>query len=878
MVLAAGTRLGPYEILSAIGAGGMGEVYKARDTRLDRSVAIKICSHEISSRFEREARAISALNHPHVCTLFDIGPDYLVMELIEGESLAARLRKGPLPAPLVLRYGSQIADALAAAHARGIIHRDLKPANIMVTKTGLKVLDFGVAALSPDFAVTAERSEPLTAPQTTVGTLAYMAPEQLDGGECDARSDIFALGLVLYEMSTGRRAFPANGQAALVGQVMRCEPAPMTDVSPQFAHVVDRCLARNPESRWESAKDVRLELEWVAKRGAPEQVAPAAVTSRRWLWAFVAVAGAALAIAAFALFRRPTPAQVPARLSLSFEGLSGEEGGTPVPSPDGKNFVFSAFDASGKRSLWLRPLDSESARQLPGTEEATQPFWSPDGRWVGFYAQEKLKKLRLSGGSPETIGEVKTIATGLASGAVSNGAGDIILSVGNRNPLFRMRESGGPMQQLTRLDTSRSENSHRFPTFLHDGRHFLFVARSNQRENNALYLASLDSGEARRVMSVQSRVAYLPPRDGRSGLLVFIRDGTLVEQTFDGEKPTGEPNPIVENVEYAAASLSGEFAVSSDGSVLILRPASGGRTRLRWFDRDGHDAGSLGPPGDYLQPRISRDGSRVLYTRPDERTGNRDVWYIETARGVASRLTTDPANDWWPVWAPDGQSILFASDRGGGPLLETFLKKSMDPGRVETKLFQFRDPSIPQDWSRDGKWIAFATNAGSFGSYDLWMATTGGDSAPFPFLATPFAEGNARFSPDGTWIAYTSNETGRDEIYVRPFAGAPAAPTGKIQISSSGGDFAVWQPDGKALFFIGGDLKLHTVNATEFKSDAAPRASPMFAPCEGTMLAGLPLRGTPWEHPYDVSPDGRFLVNCSTLSPGRFDVMLNWSR
>jgi serine/threonine protein kinase len=760
MGLAVGTRLGPYEILSTIGAGGMGEVYKARDTRLDRSVAIKICSHEISNRFEREARAISALNHPHVCTLFDIGPNYLVMELVEGESLAARLKKSPLATPLVLRYGSQIADALAAAHSRGIIHRDLKPANIMVTKTGVKVLDFGVAALSPDFVVTAERSEPLTAPHTTVGTLAYMAPEQLDGRECDARSDIFALGLVLYEMSTGRRAFPANSHAALVGQVMRCEPAPMTNVSPQFAHIVERCLARDPDGRWESAKDVRLELEWAAKQSGPEQVAPSTTSSRLWPWAVVAVAGAMLAMVAFAVFRRPTPALVPVRLSLSFEGLSGEVG-APVPSPDGKNFVFPAFDPSGRRSLWLRPLDSELARRLPTTEDAVQPFWSPDGRWIGFFAQEKLKRIRLSGENAETIGEVKSIATGLAIGAVSNQAGDIILSGGNRSPLFRVRASGGPMQQLTRLDSSRAENSHRFPAFLPDGRHFLFVARSNQRANDALYLGSLDSGETRRVMTVQSNVSYVPGRDGGSGLLLFIRDGTLVQQAFDGEQPTGESVPIVENVEYQAASLYGAFAASGDGTVLIFRPAPSGRTELRWFDRRGNAAGTLGPAGDYGQPRISPEGGRVLFSRPDERTGNRDVWYIETARGITARMTTDPANDWWPVWSPNGRSILFASDRGGGPQFAIFIKRSMDPGSGEAQLFQFQGSALPEDWSHDGKWIVFATNSGSSAT-DLWVVPTSG-SAPFAFLAPPLRRTAraSRLTADGSPIHRTRQDAMR---------------------------------------------------------------------------------------------------------------------
>jgi dipeptidyl aminopeptidase/acylaminoacyl peptidase len=582
-------------------------------------------------------------------------------------------------------------------------------------------------------------------------------------------------------------------------------------------------------------------------------------------------------IAGILVLRRPTQAELPVRLNLSFDGLIGDAGAVPAPSPDGRNFVFQAFDASGKGSLWVRPLDSETARPLPETEDAHQPFWSADGRWIGFYSQGKLKKVSPSGGNPQTIAELPSLSS--ASSPAWSARGEIVFAPTNRAPLFRLAESGGPPQPLTQLDSSRAENSHRYQVFLPDGRRFLFLARSGQRENNALYLGSLDSGQTRRLMTVQSNVSYVPPRGGRSGALLFVRDGTLVEQAFDGEKVTGDPTTIVEKVAYSAASVLGAFAVSDDGQVLIFRPATAGPMQLGWFDRKGNAVGALGPPGDYLQPRISPDGSRVLYARPDEQTGNRDVWYIETLRGVTARLTTHPANDWWPVWSPDGQKILFGSDRGGGPANEGYLKNSMEPGSGETPLFDFRGESVPSDWSRSGTWIAF-TRPVTGRHNDLWISPLLGERKPFAFLATPFDENIPRFSPDEKWIAYISNESGRYEVYVRPFSGGPAAASGKIQISSNGGDYPAWQRDGRELFFIGGDLKLYSVKTADLgRPGIIPQPSALFTPCRDTGLAGLPMRGTPWVHPYDVSPDGeRFLINCGTLSPGRFDVMLHWEK
>ena len=898
MTLPAGVRLGPYEIHSLLGAGGMGEVYRARDTRLGRDVAIKIPRRMFTSdpdrlaRFEREARLLAALNHPNIAAIHGIeerdGVEALVLELVEGDTLAQRLQRAPVPVSEALNVARQIVDALDAAHEKGIVHRDLKPANIKITPEGVvKVLDFGIAKVAAGEDLRPDSSTATldgTREGVILGTVTYMSPEQASGLAVDKRTDIWAFGCVLYEMLTGRVAFLGATMSDTIVAILERNPdwtaLPATTPA-TVRRLLARCLDKDPKARLRDVGDAQIELREALAQSGPESqqthssaVAAAGKIPRRWMWGSVAVAGVALLSAAVLVLRPATQSDGKVRLSLAFEGLTGE-GGTPVPSPDGKTFVFQAFAASGRRSLWLRPLDSELARPLSGTEDAEQPFWFPDGRWIGFYAQAKLKRVSPSGGSAQTIADVGRM--GFANLAAANDKGDIVFS-GNRSPLFRVRQSDGTVQQLTRLDSSRAENSHRFPAFLPDGRHFLFLARSGRPENNALYLGSLDSPETRRVMTVHSNVSYVPAHNRGSASLLYVKDGALVEQRFDGDKVIGEPNEIVENVEYIAPSQLARFAVSSDGTVLILHPSAPGRSQLQWFDRKGNALAALGPPGDYMQPRISPDGSRVLFSRPDAQTVTRDVWYMEASRGVAARLTTHQANDWWPVWSPDGRSIVFGSDRGGGPDLETYLKRSTEPGSGETRLFDFHGVNaVPQDWSHDGNWIAFQAGGAPTGP-DVWIVPTSGQRTPFAFLATPFYESNARFSQDDHWMAYTSNESGRYEVYVRPFAGAAAGPSGKMQVSSTGGDFVVWSR--KELFFIGSDLKLYSVQMSDFgRSGATPQPVALFTPCQATVLAGLPMRATPFNHPYDVSSDGQqFLINCSTSNPGRFDVLLNWAR
>jgi serine/threonine protein kinase len=850
LILAPGARLGRYEILSALGAGGMGEVYRARDPQLDRIVVVKVLLDPFSTRFEREARASAQLNHPHICTLYDVGPNYLVMELVEGETLASRLEKGPLPLDQTLRYGAQLAEALSAAHAKGVVHRDLKPANIMVTKSGVKVLDFGLAKLH------SHPGDTITASRVVMGTPAYMAPEQFDGKECDARTDIFALGLALYEMATGKRAMAAHGQS----------PS-MDNLPPQFAHVIERCLAREPENRWQSASDVKAELEWAGK--IQPAIAPAVTTKRtpRWMWA-AAVLFAGLIAASLWLPRRETvPSETPSEFSLSFENqMAGADPyAFPVPSPDGRHIVFVGGSVGAPTSLWIRALDAVESKPLAGTEHASTPVWSPDSRWIAFYVAGKVKKISPSGGLPQTIADVP----GFQDAAWSP-QGDLIFRTDNRTALFRIRESGGPIEQVTKLDQSLAENSHRGPVFLAGGRKFLFTSRCGQRENNALYIGSLDSSAVKRLMPVQSIVRYVRSSNGEPGTILYYRDGGLAARRFNSstEEVSGDPIPVVDNVGYDAAGLVISFNSSNDGRVAVLRRIGGGRTRFTWFNRSGEMTGTLGDPGDYLEPRISPDGTRVAFTRPDPQTGNRDVWFIEIARAIASRLTIHAANDWFPVWSPDGRQLLFGSDRAGGTAMRMFLKKALDAASEESPMSDAA--SNPYDWSRDGKWITYHT-------YDVMVASAIDPSKKFAFLATPFQEGGARFSPDGKWIAYASNETGRWEVYVRPFAGAPADPQGKIQISNAGGDFPVWRPDGQELYYMSSDYSLYAVSTAGLGGSAPmPLPSRLFRGCPGTLPTSLPMIGSLFGYNFDTHDGKQFLVNCAVEPPGRFVVLLNW--
>jgi len=833
MSVTLGNRLGPYEIDSQIGSGGMGEVYRAIDTRLNRSVAIKVAHDQFDDRFAREARAIAQLNHPNICTLYDVGPNYLVMELVEGHTLATHLAGGAFALDEALRFGGQLADALAAAHGKGIVHRDLKSGNIMVTKIGVKVLDFGLAKTPTD--------ETLTQARAIVGTPAYMAPEQRRGLEADSRTDIYALGLVLREMISGQRT------------------EPLKNAPPHVVHVVERCLHSDPAERWQSASDIKRELEWAAtiREAAPAVARPPVIA---WIVAGLACVGM-LALGVTYLRRAPLPPPLTTRFTMSLEKEMGGTNAFPVPSPTGELLVFTGLGADGGTSLWIRPLNSAEAVRLPGTEGADDPVWSPDGKWIAFYADGKLKKVSPRGGAPLTLAAVSGFQNP-AWGA----HGDIIFRPTNRDALFRIRDSGGPPQPLTRLNASLTENSHRFPQFLPDGRRFLFTSRCADRANNALYLGSLDSPTVTRVMPAQSAVRYIQT-SGNGGSIVFYRDGALLQQAFDAEAgtPSGEPSVIVDRVGYNAPSIAARFVASEDGRVLIVQSAEPLATRLTWFSRDGTELGTLGGSASYYHVRLSPTGDRVAYSAPDPQTGNRDLFSIEIARGITTRLTSHVANDWFPVWSPDGRRLLFGTDREGGADNATYMKLSMDTGRAESRFVPA--PAEPHDWSADGRWIAY------WQANDIYVGRASGSLEPFPLVKTDARETVPRFSPDGKWIAYTSNESGRVEVYVRSFSADGTTTGGALRVSNNGGEYGVWGPSGQEIFYMTRDASIYAVDARLLgKTGTLPAPVRLFHACTQT--------GGPSIDTLSVQTnDGRrFLVNCRVEPPGRFTVLMNWLR
>jgi Tol biopolymer transport system component len=837
--VAVGTHLGPYRIEAAIGAGGMGEVFRATDTRLNRAVAIKVSAEQFSDRFEREARAIARLNHPNICTLHDVGPNYLVMELVEGETLAARLKRGKLAMAQTLSYGAQIANALAAAHAKNIVHRDLKPGNIMLPKAGVKVLDFGLAKSPED--------ETLTASRVVMGTPAYMAPEQRAGQPCDARTDIYALGLILAECAAGKRG-PETG--ALTGQ---------------FKHIVERCLAEDPSERWQSAADIQAQLAWLAQAGLAEPSKP--VQRRPLLFATALAAIALLSLLAGIWWTRSGAVATsihPSQLSILLDRpTDGDVTAIPSVSPGGTYLVYAADNAEGVPMLWVRALNSPEEVPLAGTEGASAPFWSPDSRWIGFFAEGRIKKIAPTGGAAQTIARLE--------GSFNSGAwgkGEIVFKPLNRSPIFRIPEGGGTPEQITHLDVQRTENSHRGVQFLPDGRRFIFVARCSDRSLNALYLGSLDTGKTKRVMPIDSVATFLPGPNSAAGILAYYRDGALVGRTLNlkDERAEGEPWVILNRVEYQTASIWPFFMASADGSVAIFK-SSGGGSELVWHERNGLHTGSFHERNDYFQPRLSPDGKRVLFAGVDPQSGNRDVFIMELDRGVVARLTSHVANDWYGLWSPDGKNVLFASDRAGTPEMTSFLKSADGTGSTESPFF---DGDSPTDWTRDGAFIV-----GTGLTSGLWASEAKQGSKPVAIL--PRGTGvYPRLSPDGKWIAYTSRQTGTWEVFVRRFTGTADPGEAPLQISKSGGDYPVWNPLGGELFYMSRDGAVWSVGTRDLGRRSVPPPVKLFRACEDTAVFGRPVTGQSYFMPYDTRDGRRFLVTCLATPPGKFMVLLNW--
>jgi len=884
LAILAGKRLGPYEILSAIGAGGMGEVYRARDTRLERIVAVKILPDHLSDRaelrerFDREARTVASLNHPHICVLHDIGQqdgtDFLVMEYLEGETLAERLKKGPLPLDQVLQYAIEISDALDKAHRKGITHRDLKPGNVMLTKSGTKLLDFGLAKLkqeaSPEaaapFSQLPTMKSAMTAEGTIVGTLQYMAPEQVEAGEVDARTDIFAFGTVVYEMATGKKAFEGKTSASVMAKILEVDPPPMSSLQPMtppaFDRVVKKCLSKEPEKRWQAASDVCDEVKWISDSAFQAGMAVPSLAARRLkkrvAWAAAAVAVAIAVIAATALYWPRTPSLE--THTVRFTVGPPEKGSfNPAPmfltiSPDGSKLAFVAADASGKQQLWIRALDSPAAQALSGTDNPNQPFWSADSRFVAFLADGKLKKIAVSGGPAMTLADAQEV---VGSGTWS-GEGVILFGFGTT--ISRVSAVGGAATPVTMLDPSRKETNHLWPYFLPDGKHFLYSVLSATTENSGIFVGSLDSKEGKLLLRANSNPVYVPP-----GYLLFGREGTLMAQPFDAERLQlkGEAVPVVEGVQFNPASVRSAFAASNNG-VLAYRGGTGslfGGTgaplTLTWVSRNGTEQRLAAPIHNYLAPRVSPDGQRVA-AGIEEADGQ--IWVYDLSRDTLTRLTFDGKYNYDPVWTPDGKRIVF---RGAQNRLFWQPADGSGPAEELTKS-ELNRINIAGSFSPDGQVLAFTEFGSGLDLYTLSLK----DGKPQPFLRTPSNETAPRFSPDGHFIAYASDESGRFEIYVRPYPG----PGGKWQISTEGGTEPAWNPKGRELFYRS-ENKMMAVEVTTQGTFSAGKPKMLFeGPYQPT-----PLTSTN----YDVSPDGqRFLmlepIESAGAAPAQINVVLNW--
>jgi eukaryotic-like serine/threonine-protein kinase len=882
MTLAAGAKLGPYEVVAPVGAGGMGEVYRARDTRLDRTVAIKILPAHLSSnseakqRFEREARAISSLNHPNICTLYDVGHqdgiDYLVMEFLEGETLADRLMRGPLPSEQVLKYGVEICEGLEKAHRGGVTHRDLKPGNIMLTKTGAKLMDFGLAkacsspggASASGLTLTSPvASRPLTQEGMVIGTFQYMSPEQIEGKEADARSDIFGLGAVLYEMATGKRAFEGKTTTSVIAAILERDPPPVSAVKPMFPRALDgvvgTCLEKDPEERWQSAQDVKLQLKAIATSADPLEVSPTRRNYERLIW--IAAVALLLTIATAVYLRSPRSAAQPVWSSiLAPENTSLAYFTGPVTvSHDGRALAFVATTSAGKDVVWVRPLDASEARALAGTEGASFPFWSADDRSIGFFAAGKLKTVGAAGGPVIMICD----APGPRGGTWNQNG--VILFATTWSGIYRVPSSGGTPAEVTKPDASRGETSHRWPYFLPDGQHFLYFTGLSG-EVAAIHVGALDSGYNNLLFSARSNAAYT------SGYILFVRDRMLMAQAFDEKKLQiqGQAFPVAGQVLYDQLIWRGVFSCSGNGILAFQGANNGADSRLIVFDRTGKELRTVGTPGDISNMKLSPDGRRLAVVALDSSVANYKLWIYDLFREKATRLTFGSNRDNSPIWAPDGKSLVFASIKKGP--YDLFEKRSDTTGSEEPAL-QSPAAKYPTDWSPDGRFIAFTSTTPGNSKAAVWILPRFGDRKPYIFLQNDFNIEDAFFSPDGHWLAYGSDESGRSEIYVTPFPGGGS----KWQISLAGGTSPRWRRDGKEVFFLASDS---TLVATEVETRGSVfqvgAQSPLFHLALRTGATRLDLAGLVG---YDAAPDGKwFVVNSPPAgNPPPITLITNWA-
>jgi len=882
MALTSGTRLGPYEVQSPLGAGGMGEVYRARDTRLDRTVAVKILPSHLSGdpdakqRFDREARAISSLNHPNICTLYDVGhqdgTDYLVMEFLDGETLAERLAKGPLPTELVLKYGMEICDGLERAHRSGVLHRDLKPGNVMLTKSGAKLMDFGLAkstvsAPAPVSSLTktishASADQPLTAQGTMVGTFQYMSPEQVEGKDADARSDIFAMGAVLYEMVTGKRAFTGKSQASIVAAILASDPAPISTLQPMtppaLAQVIRACLAKDPEERFQTVHDLKLQLKWIAEASASQLAAPAQIRARRVVQKrtlmIAAAVGWLLAVAGLATFflnrsqledaKRPlTASWLPPR-DADFAGVAI---GPPALSPDGSKLAFLTGGTSESK-LWVRDVDSGAVHEVEGVERPSYPFWSPDSKYLGFFSTGKMKKVAVAGGPVQIICDAPE-----GRGASWSQRGVIIFTPNIFEPLYKVPEGGGTPEKITEAQPGWT---HRNPYFLPDGDHFLFTVRntgSNIATSAALFGASVSGEKLRQILERASNVQY------SEGYLLYLRETVLVAQRFDPKSLqfSGDPRPVAEKLDYWNSRDIAAFTAAH--GTLVFRRGSLEKTQPTWVDRTGKDQGQFGEPGLYSLPIPSPDGSVVGLVRNDPDTGRGDVWIADPKRNTMSRSTfMDSANISF-AFSPDAKQIAVATILGatsGGIWIQ-----STNGSGAQEKLETPPHPGAVSSWSHDGRYL-FVSLQNNTTRFDVYYIDLKGDRKLTPFLSSPANETLAVLSPNGKWLAYASDESGRIEVYVTAFPG----PGGKWQVSSGGGNNPSWSADGKQLYYHNGDkLMLVVVQKPETFEFGAPTALP------------IRLNDFSWLGP--PAPGERYpvLKALSGGQPNPQEMILNWT-
>ncbi len=869
VTLEKGARLGPYEILEPLGAGGMGEVFRARDTRLDRSVAIKVLpshlafSPQLRERFDREARAISAVNHPNICTLYDVGQhdgiDYIVMELLEGETLADRLRKGPLPLEQVLRYGAQIAEGLDKAHRLGIVHRDLKPGNVMITKSGAKLLDFGLAKgvqrnISPD--APTEHHKPLTAEGTIVGTFQYMAPEQLSGDDADPRSDIFALGAVLYEMATARRAFDGKTKTSLIAAIVSSEPPPLSQVQPltpaALEHVIRKCLAKDPEERWQSAHDIASELRWIAgSSGAalPASHASAGRGIRRSFLLSAVMTGFVAAVALALLWNHERSLRPSMLVTASINVPAGWEysldGGLAI-SPDGAYIAFANKAVEEKsRKLHIRNISTAAMTSIPGSEGAEGIFWSPDSRNVGFFAGGKLMRAALSGGGAQTICDAES-----PRGGTWSKDGTIVFTPVFRDGLFRVSSGGGEVKRVTQPDTRQGETNHRWPHFLPDGEHLLFLAQRGEggiaTDRSTIEVLSLKTGARKQIIRGNSSMFY------SAGHILYWREQNLFAREFDTRKLEVRGDPFVVATDAAYSGNESVVASAAENGSLVYVVANTSRvTKLVWMDRTGRELVTVAE-GALGMGMLSHDGGRVAVGIAE---GTYDIWTFDTARKTRSRITNLAGGEYAPIWSPDDSRIAYAS-------AELPLSVYVVPatGGKPQRLFSGENP-IPRDWSRDDVMLIEYNDSKlkwGIGVYSI------PERKFTSVVQTPANDGSPVFSPDGKWFAYMSDQTGRHEVYVHALA------TGQEwQISSDGGGFPQWSGDGGEIFYLTTGGRMMNVEVKLSPEFSAAEPKPLF---DTSVAAGEDL-------PFDVFGRDRFIVNKVLENSTRTTATLiqNWT-